>query len=120
MASSDSMYSSNVLVRNLKSCEEVIKKQGAKKKTGGAKKTTGGLAKSAPRKSRMARCDKENEEDDDDDMDNSPKATGMNNDEVEEESAREDENNFVVVRRCNLPRSLGLTTVCSNSRMLQD
>jgi hypothetical protein len=51
MASSDSEYSSDVLVRNLKSCEEVIKKQGGKKKTGGAK--TGGLVKSAPRKSRM-------------------------------------------------------------------
>jgi hypothetical protein len=80
MGTSDSEYSSNVLVRNLKSCEEVVKKRGAKKKTGGAKKKTGGLAKSdprkgglaksAPRKSRIARYDKENEEDDDDGMDN--------------------------------------------------
>jgi hypothetical protein len=101
MASSDSEYSSDVLVRNLKSCEEVIKKRGAKKKTGGAKKKTGGLANSAPRKSRMARYDKENEEDDDNDMDNSPKAMGMNNDEVEEENAGEDEDDFVAVRRCN-------------------
>jgi hypothetical protein len=81
-------------VRNLKSCEEVIKKQGAKKKSQG-------LAKSAPRKSRMASYDKENEEDDDEDMENSPKATGMNNDKVEEENAGEDEDNFVAVRRCN-------------------
>jgi hypothetical protein len=101
MASSDSEYSSNVLVRNLKSREEVIKKRGAKKKTGVAKKKTGGLAKSAPRKSRMARYNKENEEDDDNDMDNSPKATGMNNDKVEEENAGEDEDDFVAVRRRN-------------------
>jgi hypothetical protein len=65
------------------------------------KKKTGGLAKSAPRKSRMARYDKENEEDDDNDKDNSPKAMGMNNDKVEEENAGEDEDDFVAVRRCN-------------------
>jgi hypothetical protein len=46
MGPSDSKYSSDVLVRNLKSCEEVVKKRGAKKKrTGGAKKKPGGLAK---------------------------------------------------------------------------
>jgi hypothetical protein len=68
MGTSDSKYSSNVLVRNLKSHEEVVKKRGAKKKTGGAKKKTRGLAKSAPRKSRIARYDRVNEEDDDDGM----------------------------------------------------
>jgi hypothetical protein len=84
MGPSDSEYSIDVLVRNLKSHEEVIKKQGAKKKTGGAKKKTGGLATSAPRKSRIARYDRANEEDVDDGKDNSP---GMNNDKVEEENA---------------------------------
>jgi hypothetical protein len=58
MVSSDSKYRSNVMVRNLKSCEEAIKKRGAKKKTRGAKKKTRGLAKSAPRKSRKARYNK--------------------------------------------------------------
>jgi hypothetical protein len=54
MLSSNSKYSSNVLVKNLKSCEEVIrsrgkiKKRGAKKKTRGAKKKTRGLAKPLP------------------------------------------------------------------------
>jgi hypothetical protein len=85
-------------VRNLKSCEEVVKKRGAKKKTRGAKKKTGGLAKSAPRKSRIARYDRVNEEDDDDGMDNSP---GMDNDEVEEENAIDHDDNFVAVRRRN-------------------
>jgi hypothetical protein len=41
MGPSDSEYSSDVLVRNLKSHEEVVKKRGAKKKTRGAKKKTG-------------------------------------------------------------------------------
>jgi hypothetical protein len=85
-------------VSNLKSREEVIKKQGAKKRTGGAKKKTFFFVKSAPRKSRMARYGKENEEDDDNDMDNS---LGMKNDKVEEENAGEDEDDFVAVRRCN-------------------
>jgi hypothetical protein len=98
MGPSDSEYSRNVLVRNLKSHEEVVKKRGAKKKTGSAKKKTRGLAKSAPRKSRIARYGRVNEEDDDNDMDNIP---GMDNDEVEEENARDDDNNFVVVRRRN-------------------
>jgi hypothetical protein len=79
MGPSDSEYSSYVLVKNLKSHEEVVKKWRAKKKTGGAKKKTGGLAKSAPRKSRIARYDRVNEEDDDNGMDNSP---GMDIDEV--------------------------------------
>jgi hypothetical protein len=54
MPSSDSEYNSNVLVKNLKSREEVIrsrgqiKKRGAKKKTRSAKKKTRGLAKAAP------------------------------------------------------------------------
>jgi hypothetical protein len=98
MGPSDSEYSSDVLVRNLKGCEEVVKKRGAKKKTGGAKKKTRGLAKPAPMKSRIARHDRVNEEDDDNGMDNSP---GMNNDEVEEENAGEDDNNFAAVRRRN-------------------
>jgi hypothetical protein len=98
MGPSDSKYSGNVLVRNLKSCEEVVKKWGAKKKTGGAKKKTGGLAKSAPRKSRILRYNRVNEEDDDDGMDNSP---GMNNDKVEEENAGEDDKDFEAVRRHN-------------------
>jgi hypothetical protein len=101
MGTSDSEYSSDVLVRNLKSREEVIKNQGAKKKTG-CKEEDQGFGKAyTPRKSRMARYNKENEEDDDDDMDNSPKASGMNNDKVEEENAGEDEDNFVAVRRRN-------------------
>jgi hypothetical protein len=98
MGTSDSEYSSDVLVRNLKSREEVVKKQGAKKKTGGAKKKTRGSAKSAPRKSRIARYDRVNEEDDDDGMDNIP---GMDSDEVEEENARDNDDYFVAVRRCN-------------------
>jgi hypothetical protein len=48
MASTDSEYSSNVLVRKLKSREEVIKKWCVKKKTGGAKKKTGGFGKVCP------------------------------------------------------------------------
>jgi hypothetical protein len=98
MGTSDSEYSSDVLVRNLKSCEEVVKKRGAKKKTGGAKKKTGGLSKSAPRKSRIAKYGRVNEEDDDDGMDN---ILGMDNDKVEEENARDDDNDFVAVRRRN-------------------
>jgi hypothetical protein len=118
MGPSDSEYSSNVLVRNLKSCEEVVKKRGAKKKTGGAKKKTRGLAKSAPRKSRIARYDRVNEEDDDDGMDNIP---GMDNDEVEEENARDNDDDFVAVRRhIWAKKPWSITTVCSSSRMLQD
>jgi hypothetical protein len=56
------------------------------------------LAKSAPRKSRIARYDRANEEDDDDGMDN---ILGMNNDKVEEENAQDNDENFVAVRRRN-------------------
>jgi hypothetical protein len=48
MGTSDSEFSSYVLVRNLKSCEEVVKKRGAKKKTGGAKKKTRGFGEVCP------------------------------------------------------------------------
>jgi hypothetical protein len=90
MGPSDSEYSSNVLVRNLKSREEVVKKRGAKKKTRGAKKKTRDLAKSAPRKNRIARYDRVNEEDDDG-MDN---ILGMDNDKVEEENAGDNQRQF--------------------------